>query len=52
MMSGRHRSNLGGPCKAAVVLILRFPLDQRRRGIMRRRLVRLAIARDAPLKST
>lgn len=32
----------------AVVLILRFPLDKRRHAIVRRRLDRLAIARDTP----
>jgi hypothetical protein len=52
MKRGRHRSNSGGPCTVAPVLILRFPLDQRRHGIVRRRLDRLAIARDTPLKST
>ena len=34
----------------AVWLILRFPLDRRRHGIVRRRLDRLAIAREAPTK--
>jgi hypothetical protein len=48
----RHRSNPGGPCKVAVVPILRLPLDQRRHGSVRRKLDRLAIARDTPLKLT
>jgi hypothetical protein len=47
MKRGRYRSNPSGPCKVAVVPTLRFPLDQRRHGIVLGRLDRLAIARDA-----